>query len=221
MAASATSVMESVRVLWDYHNTETSLGNAEFIVGLGSYDLRVADRCAELHASGLAPRIIFTGATGNWTSGRFAGSEAAAFSERAVALGVPQNAIGLEQRATNIGENIRYVRDEIPNAGKIIWVTKPQTRRRLSATLDIVWPDLVSMITAPEHGLADQPDANHSFEALTAEMVGDVWRMAAYPDKGFQSPQPIGPEVFTAFNALVAAGFTDHLPPSVRSLVDY
>ncbi|WP_394689797.1 YdcF family protein [Hoeflea sp.] len=220
MAASDRSVMDCAQVLWDYHNAGTPLDKADIVVGLGSYDLRVADRCAELYGNGLAPLIIFTGATGNWTSGRFAGSEARAFSERAVALGVPRDAIRLEERATNIGENIRFVRAQAPGAGEVIWVTKPQTQRRVSATLQVNWPDVVSMITAPQHRLAAQPLADHSFEALAAEMVGDVWRMAAYVDKGFQGHQPVGTDVQMAFDALVAAGFTSHLPSAVRSLLD-
>lgn len=213
-------VMEFAQVLWDYHNTETQLENADIIVGLGSYDLRVADRCAELFADGLAPLVMFTGASGNWTSGRFTGSEARAFAERAVAKGVPPEAIRLEEKATNIGENIAFVRAELPDAQRIVWVTKPQTRLRLSATLQVTWPGIMSMITAPQLALAEQPVKDHSLDAVIAEMVGDTWRMAAYPDEGFQSPQPMGIDVREAFDALVANGFTGHLPATVRSLLD-
>lgn len=220
MVPGASSVMKFARVLWDYHSTETALERADIIVGLGSYDLRVADRCAELHAEGLASQIMFTGASGNWTRDRFAGSEARAFCDHAVSGGVPRNAMRLEEKATNIGENIGFVRTEMPQAKRVIWVTKPQTRRRLSATLEIRWPGIISMITAPQHALEEQSLQAHALEALIAEMVGDTWRMSAYPGMGFQSPQPVGPEVEEAFDALVAAGFTDHLPPTVRSLVD-
>jgi len=220
VAVSHGSVMDCAQVLWDYHNIETSLDHADIIVGLGSYDLRVADRCVELYTSGLAPRIMFTGAMGNWTRGRFAASEAQAFTERAVATGVPRHAVLLEEKATNISENVLYVRAQVPDAERVIWVTKPQTRRRVSATLQIRWPEVVSMITAPQHALEEQPVEHHSKEALIAEMVGDVWRMAAYPDKGFQARQPLEPDVQAAFDTLVETGFTEHLPPSVRSLLD-
>ncbi|MCY0153150.1 YdcF family protein [Hoeflea alexandrii] len=116
MAAGGLSVMDYAQALWDYHNTGTSLEQADVIVGLGSYDLRVADRCAELYAEGWAPLVIFTGASGNWTSGKLAGSEAQAFSDRAIALGVPQHAVRLEETATNISENIRFVRAHAPGA---------------------------------------------------------------------------------------------------------
>lgn len=213
-------VMENARILWGYHNTETPLGVADFIIGLGSYDLRVAGRCADLFVSGLAPRIIFAGACGNWTRGKYVGSEAQAFCEHAVSHGVPRDAISLEQKSTNIGENIGFVRAMAPDASSLIWVTKPQTRRRVSATLEVKWPDALSMVTAPVHSFAAQPSRDHPLAALIAEMVGDVWRMAAYAKSGFQGPQPIPPTVSEAFDMLVAAGFTNHLPTDIRSLLD-
>lgn len=166
MAAVDQRLMGCARVLWDYHNAETPLDAADAIIGLGSYDLRVADRCAELFHGGLASRIVFTGASGNWTDGLFSGSEASAFSDRAVSLGVPAGAIELEEQATNIGENIRFVRRLIGKAERLIWVTKPQTRRRLIASLAVGWPEPVSMITAPVHALAEGPCKHHSLEAL-------------------------------------------------------
>ncbi|AKI00991.1 DUF218 domain-containing protein [Hoeflea sp. IMCC20628] len=218
MAISDALVMRNAQILWDYHDTGTPLEAADAIIGLGSYDLRVADRCTELFLSGLAPKIVFTGASGNWTRGLYANSEAQAFAERAIALGVPTAAISLEQESTNIAENISFVRAMLAAAGRVIWVTKPQTRRRVSATLAVAWPEATSMITAPAHDLAAQPTDHHPFEALISEMVGDVWRMAAYAENGFQASQTIPPAVRTAFGTLVAAGFTHHLPEGVRSL---
>ena len=218
MAMSDALVMRNAQILWDYHNTGTPLEAADAIIGLGSYDLRVADRCADLFQAGLAPRIVFTGASGNWTGGLYASSEAQAFAERAIALGIPENAISVEPKSTNIAENIRFVRAMLPDAERLIWVTKPQTRRRVSATLMVNWPEVTSMIAAPKHDLDAQPTEHHPLEALVSEMVGDVWRMAAYAQKGFQASQPIPPAVRTAFDTLVAAGFTHHLPEGMRSL---
>ncbi|WP_322988069.1 YdcF family protein [Hoeflea sp.] len=218
MAISDAAAMHEAQVLWAYHDTGTPLAAADAIIGLGSYDLRVSDRCVELYQNRLAPRIVFAGASGNWTRGMYATSEAQAFADHAIALGVPADAISLEPKSTNIAENIGFVRALLPDAQRVIWVTKPQTRRRVSASLMRNWPEVFSMIAAPEHGLAAQPSEHHPLEALIAEMVGDVWRMVAYAEKGFQASQPLPPEVRKAFDTLVAAGFTHHLPAGVRSL---
>ena len=42
-------------------------------------------------------------------------------------------------------------------------------------------------------------------------MVGDLQRIRIYPAKGFQIPQEIPEDVWSAFEKLVAWGFTGHL----------
>jgi hypothetical protein len=42
-------------------------------------------------------------------------------------------------------------------------------------------------------------------------MVGDLQRIRIYPAKGFQIPQDIPDEVWTAYERLVKWGFTKHL----------
>lgn len=202
----------NAQILWDYHNRPEPLAKAELIVGLGSYDLRVADRCVELYKRSLAPKICFSGASGNWTSGLYETSEAAAFATRAVELGVPAKDIRIEECARNIGENISLTRKMLPDIKCFIWVTKPQTQRRVRATLDAQAPDVISAVTAPNHGLDEQPTDSHAMHDLICELVGDTWRTMAYPALGYMVEQQIPEDVRTAYVGLVAAGFTDHLP---------
>ncbi len=42
-------------------------------------------------------------------------------------------------------------------------------------------------------------------------MVGDLQRVKLYAEKGFQIPQDIPPDVWAAFEALVAAGYDSRL----------
>ncbi len=202
----------AARLLWDYHCIYHAPRAADAIIGLGSYDLRVAERCADLHAAGFAPLVLFTGGAGNWTSGLYASSEAAAFRDRALECGVPSDAILIEEEATNIGENVRFSRALLPEARTVFLVTKPQTQRRCLATAERQWPSVDAIVTAPLHDFADQPTPHHPMAGLIGEMVGDTWRMVAYPKRGFQSEQPIPDGVREAFDLLVSRGFTRHLP---------
>src|SRR5262245_12357406 len=59
------SAIELARVLWDYHRVVASPVPADAIIGLGSYDLRVARWCAQLLQGELAPVLVFTGSYGN------------------------------------------------------------------------------------------------------------------------------------------------------------
>ena len=65
--------------LWRFHCVYDEPCPADVIIGLGFYDTRVADRCAAMFHDGLAPRIVFTGASGNWTKRLFPAGEARAF----------------------------------------------------------------------------------------------------------------------------------------------
>ena len=153
---------------------------------------------------------------GNWTAGLYETSEAAAFAAHAVSLGVPGDAITLEERATNIGENIRYSAALLPDVRSVILVTKPQTQRRCLATALKQWQSVDAMVTAPVHGYADQPTADFDETHLICEMVGDIHRMRTYPALGYQVPQDTPADVSKAYDRLVAAGFTDHLPDDTR-----
>ncbi len=66
----------AAKTLWHYHCIYDDPAPSDVIVGLGSYDLRVVDRCAELFHLGVAPKLLFTGHRGHWTRDRFDTSEA-------------------------------------------------------------------------------------------------------------------------------------------------
>ncbi|MBY5932050.1 YdcF family protein [Tateyamaria omphalii] len=209
-------VREAALILWEFHCVYDDLSPADAIVGLGSYDLRVAERCADLFHQGYAERIVFTGAVGNWTDTLFQASEAEAFGEAAVAAGVPDEAIVLETHATNIGENVCFSEQLLPSARRVILVTKPQTQMRCHATVRKQWPGVQALVTAPLTPFEDQPLPHHDARALICEMVGDVERMGAYAKQGFQIEVEVPDAVRRACDVLVDTGFVDHLPKGAR-----
>ncbi len=204
-------VLSAAETLWRYHCIYDTPQPADFIIGLGSYDLRVADRCVDLYRQGLAPRVLFTGRHGHWTRDRFAASEARVFADRAISLGIPATAIELEERATNIGENIAFSAAITGTEATTILVTKPQTQRRCHATVKKRRPWAAGSVTAPLHDLAEQPTEMFPMRHLISEMVGDLHRIRIYPEAGFQIPQDIPDDVAAAFELLVERGFTAHL----------
>lgn len=207
-------VTPAAETLWNYHRLGLPLERCDAIVGLGSYDLRVADRCVELWREGWAPRLVFSGARGNWTSG-LTNTEAAWFGSRALSLGVPSEAIVLEDRSTNLGQNVALVRELLAGLGvprsKLLLVTKPNTERRALATALRVWPETVWSVTSPDTRLEGPYAPERTFEMLVDEMVGDLERILKYPDLGFQVAQEVPVPVWEAFESLKAAGFTRHL----------
>lgn len=201
--------------LWDYHHLGEALKKADFIVGLGSYDLRVAERCAELYFENWAPGIIFSGQLGNWTKSMWSRSEAEIFAEWAIQRGVPAYKIRLEKESTNIGENILFTKKDLVRSNvkvrSLIVVTKPTTERRAYATCKKVWPEMEVTVTSPNLSFSDQATETHSQENLIHEMVGDIQRIRKYPKLGFQIPQKIPRDVWHAYKKLISLGYDGHL----------
>jgi len=205
---------QAAQTLWSYHRLGQRPGPVDAIVGLGSYDLRVADRCVELWLQGLAPWLVFSGARGNWTEG-LEGTEAALFAGRARSLGLDPDRILEEDRSTNLGQNVTLTLGLLEGRGlargRLLLVTKPNTERRALATALRLAPEVSWSVTSPDTRLEGPYAPGRSFEALVDEMVGDLERILRYPALGFQVEQPVPDEVRAAWEALKAQGFTRHL----------
>lgn len=202
------TIKTAAKVLWDYHCIYDPLEKADVIVGLGSYDLRVAKRAAELYLEGLAPILLFSGKGGSDTEGLIScASVAEAFANQAIECGVPVKAIIIEPRGTNIGEKITFSRDLLaPGAISAILVSNPHTQHRVQATVARQWPEAKAMTTAPLTSFEDQPTESFPFEKLVHEMVGDLSRILEYPAMGYQLAQAVPLEVIEAYDYLIAQG---------------
>ena len=214
MSSVPTAVLENARVLWNYHRLAQSVSKADVVVGLGSYDLRVVDRCVQLWRDGLCPRIVFSGARGNWTQG-LEDTEAELFSRRALSLGAPADLVLKEDRSTNLGENVTRTVELLKGLGlphgRILLVTKPNTERRALATALKLCPSVDWSVTSPDTQLEGPYAPGRSLEALIDEMVGDLQCIQRYPAMWFQVEQRIPAPVLKAFEELKAAGYVRHL----------
>jgi hypothetical protein len=55
--------------IWDYHHLDHRIEKSDAILVMGSHDLRVAERGAQLFLEHWAPLLIFSGGLGNLTRG--------------------------------------------------------------------------------------------------------------------------------------------------------
>ncbi|OQY91891.1 MAG: hypothetical protein B6D37_15565 [Sphingobacteriales bacterium UTBCD1] len=205
----------AAKILWNYHLMHQPLQPAECILALGSHDLRVADRAAELFHQNMAPLVIMSGGLGNLTKELWKEKEADLFAKRAVSLGVPEENILIENRSTNTGENIRFTRDLLASKGmdpeSFILVQKPYMERRTFATFKKQWPGKGFSVTSPQISFEDYPSQEIPVERVINIMVGDLQRIIEYPAKGFQIPQEVPEAVMDAFHVLIRSGFDKHL----------
>lgn len=203
------------QTIWDYHHVHHQLLPSDCILALGSHDTRVADRAADLYREGWAPLLIFAGGLGRLTEGMWTESEADLFARIAVEKGVPPEKILIENRSTNTGENIQFVRQLLHEKGldlqRFILVQKPYMERRALATFEKAWPGKEFVVTSPQISFEDYPTADITPEQVINIMVGDLQRIKIYPAKGFQTYQEIPPGVWQAYEKLVALGFDKQL----------
>ena len=200
------------RILWDYHQLNNTLEKADCILVLGSHDTRVAERGAELFLEGWAPLLIFSGGLGRLTDGVWTETEAEKFSAIAIDKGVPAQAILIENRSTNTGENIVFTQALLKEKNLIpesfIVVQKPYMERRSFATFRKHWPDKKLFVTSPQIPFEQYPTKDIPLERVINIMVGDLQRIKIYPEKGFQVYQEIPSYVWNAYEQLIKMGFS-------------
>jgi uncharacterized SAM-binding protein YcdF (DUF218 family) len=166
-----------------------------------------------------APLLIFSGGLGSITRTFWTQPEADQFAAIAIDLGVPPDKILIENRSTNTGENFRFTRQLLLERGvdprKFIVVQKPYMERRSFATFRKIWPEKDVIVTSPQVAFDEYLDS-YTNEALSVDdvisiMVGDLQRIKVYAETGFQIPQEIPPEVWSAYEELVRYGYNRHL----------
>ena len=201
--------------LWDYHLLNNRLEKVDCILALGSHDLRVPERAADLYLEGFAPLLIMSGGLGNFTQEIWSEKEADKFAAIAIEKGVPPEAILIENNSTNTGENILFTQKLLKEKGldpqSFIVVQKPYMERRSYATFKKHWPDKKLLVTSPEISFEEYPNEEIPMERVINIMAGDLQRIKLYPEKGFQVYQEIPEEVWYAFERLVDLGFDKHL----------
>lgn len=210
---------EDARVLWDFQRMGHEPRACSVGVGLGSHDLGVADVTAGLYRRGLVPLVVFTGATSPTTRARMPRGEAVHYRERAVELGVPEDAILVEPRARNTGENIRFSRDLLAERGtpvdSVLLVSKPYEERRAYATARKLWPEAEFVCASAPLDLPAYADSVGDPRLVLDMLVGAVQRLLLYPARGFMIELPVPPRVTTAYERLRGRGFVGRLVTAV------
>lgn len=207
--------MADAQTLWDYHQLGHELRPTDIAIGLGSHDIGVAEHTADLYHQGLFPLIVFTGANAPTTVDVFPRGEAIHFTDRAIELGVPREAILQETAATNTAENFTLTKELLESSGvdaqSAIIVSRPYQQRRAYATCRKQWAGLNAICSSRPQSLDDYIASIGDKERVLNMLVGDTQRIWLYADKGYATPQPVSCEAQEAFERLARQGFTSRL----------
>jgi uncharacterized SAM-binding protein YcdF (DUF218 family) len=201
--------------LWEYHRLRHPLRPCSAAVVLGCHDLSVATHAAELYHRGVFPVVVFTGGNSRETSSTFPRGEGVHYRERALELGVPDEAILVEPHATNTGENIVLSRELLAASGiavtSLALVSMPYMERRAYATTRKLWPEVDPVCTSVPLSLAEYMRSRRHGTELIDMIVGDLQRVIEYPGQGFAIKQEVPSIVYAAYRRLVAAGFRSRM----------
>ena len=192
---------------------------SDLIFVLGSNDIRVAEFAAELYHRKIAPLVLFSGGTGRFTDG-WSISEAERFAAVAIKCGIPEQAILIENKSTNTGENIHFSKEILKQRGfpasiKIVALQKPYMERRTFATLRKQWQEADILISSPPFSFGEYINNELPHDLVISAIVGDFQRVLEYPAQGFAIEQPVTQDALSAFRTLVEAGFTSQLIPGI------
>jgi len=208
------NIDDAAQIIWDYMLMKQEPKAADIIWALGSHDLRVADRAAELWRLGYADTIVMSGGLGNFTTGVFEKPEADLFAERAIECGVPADVILVENLSTNTGQNVQYTKRLLDTYGReissVIAVQKPYMERRTFATIEKQWPEVSVTVTSPKVSFSDYANEEISREDLYHILMGDAQRVIEYPRLGYITEQTVPVEVRQAVAVLSENGYTAH-----------
>ena len=203
--------MDDAQILWDYHQMHHEPRNTDIAIGLGSHDIGVAEHTAALYHQGRFPLIVFTGANAPTTVEVFPRGEAIHYAERAVELGVPDEAIIIEPQATNTGENFTLTRQLLDREGihpkTATIISRPYQQRRAYATCGKLWPDLDVVCSSRPQSLPDYIDTIGDQGKVLNMLVGDTQRIWIYAEKGYAVRQDVPDDVRAAFARLLSEGF--------------
>lgn len=214
------------KIVWDYHHVHQPLTKCDAILVLCSIDERVAECAADLFLRGFGDYIIFSGGvstSGNSLKTSWDGPEAEHFAKIAIAAGVPENKILIENKAENTGQNITLThkllteRDLHPQS--LLLVQKPYMERRAYATFMKQWPgqSVRFRVTSPDVSYEGYFNEANPKELVINIMVGDLQRIKAYSKAPFhyQIEQDIPSNVWEAYERLVELGYTKHLSAEI------
>ena len=204
--------LSDARIIYDFLSGESAAADikADMILALGSHDRRVPDFAAGLYHAGAAPLVVCAGGLGRITQDIWDEPEAEIFGRRCLEPGVPASHLLLECNSTNTGENFLFSkklleeREVVPQSGLI--VCKPYMNLRAIATGRKQWPEVNWTVGTPQLSFEEYFPGGPPEQEVTI-MVGDLYRLRVYAERGFQTPVDVPDEIWETGNRLRSDGF--------------
>ena len=208
-------ILQNAKVLYDFHNQNRTTISTDFMLVMGSHDLRVANHAANLFLQGKAPFLVCSGGYGKITKSLWNNTEAETYAQICIENGVPKDKILIENKSTNSGENFIFTKKLLESHNiKVstgIIVCKNYLSRRALATAKKQWPEVEWFIETPNLSFEEYIKNESNIDRMINLLVGDIQRLMIYPNFGFQIPVTIPQEILNSYDFLVKHGYTQFL----------
>lgn len=179
----------SLRELWDFLVVEDKPQPADAIFLIGGIGERRPLQAAKLYHGGYAHKILITGGVG--VHQEHSGETEASFYRKVLLReGVPSEAIVLEEKALNTGENITFGMERIQEVAgrqnKLILVARSFLTLRAVATFRKHYPDIQVLSCSDPETLDQYIKAVPGEEERRIELLrNELRKIIEYPDLGF------------------------------------
>ena len=205
--------LELIKILWDYMNLKQQPKKSDCIIVLGCSDTSLVDIAVDLYCKKYSDKIIFCGGFGKITKNIWNETEADKFAKLALEKGIPKESIYIENKSTNTGDNFRFAKNLMQDAGLNIQtcliVCKPYDVRRNDATFRKILPAMDGIFVTSGISCKEYYKT-HSKEWIDV-LVGDIQRMKIYPKRGWQVKVDIPIKVWQAYQELVKRGYDKYV----------
>ena len=200
--------------LYIYGKLKQTLHTADAIIALGNMDVRIAEKAAQLWHEGNAPIVVASGGVGRLTPKTWAKSEAAIFADVLNKAGIPHEDVIVEDKSTNLPENIRYSVEALKSKNipfhHLILVALPFAERRVLALCKKQFHDMEIQMTSPDVTYPNFINEVISREEALNLIVGEIDRLDKFPSKGFSAGEDIPKGILEAVALLIKEGFNKY-----------
>ncbi|WP_417873981.1 YdcF family protein [Xanthomarina gelatinilytica] len=204
-------INKHAKILFEFLGKHYSPNKPDFILVLGSSDLRVAEFASQFCIENPTKSIIVSGGYGKVTKDLWNVSEAKKFSDIMIKNGVPNDKIYLDEEATNTGDNIQNAKSIIKRNNlshtEGVLITKPYMTKRAFNTASKQWDEVKWSSISENISFEDYIEKVDDKDKFINVLVGDLQRIKVYGDKGFQIKEDVPKNVWSSFEYLSKSGF--------------
>lgn len=211
--------IHALNEIWNYMHLYQTIEKCDLMIGCGSSNLLIPEKCVQLYNEGYAPKILFCGGKGKITANYFTETEAEKYKQVALKLGVPEEDILTENQSSNTRENFLFGIDILKQKQisfqKVLIVHGPFSERRTFSVAKAILKESKCFITSPELTFEEflnylKNNIEIAFDLISV-IVGDIQRLVIYPQFGWQIENEVPDEIIKAYQYLKSLGFTKYI----------